>query len=288
MAIFFRHHLLALLAALAGAMLHPALARAEAGEVQTVWRLLDYVAVDYAGAVSNGRITSTAEYAEMTEFSATIRDGIAGLPARPARARLVAEAQGLQAAIGSRAAPDVVAQKARGLASDLLAAYPVPLAPARVPDPARGAALYAKNCASCHGAKGDGHGPQAEGNDPPPIAFTDAERARKRSLFALYQVIDQGLDGTAMQSFAYLPSGDRWALAAYVGGFAFKDTAVGERIWKSDPALRRQVPDLQALTGVTPETLGRAIGQDKADAVIAYLRSNPQARLFRPAQYPMR
>src|SRR3546814_7680088 len=81
--------------------------------------------------------------------------------------------------------------------------------------------------------------------DPPPIAFTDAERARKRSLFALYQVIDQGLDGTAMQSFEHLPSEDRWALSAYVGGFAFKDTVAGERIWRTDPALRQHFTDLQ-------------------------------------------
>src|SRR3546814_6712814 len=101
----------------------------------------------------------------MTEFSATIRTGIAALPSNPGRARLIAEAQGLEAAIASKAAPEAVAQKARALASDLLAAYPVPLAPAKAPDPARGAALYAENCASCHGAKGDGHGPQAIGMD---------------------------------------------------------------------------------------------------------------------------
>src|SRR3546814_14345842 len=63
---------------------------------------------------------------------------------------------------------------------------------------------------------------------------------------ALYQVIDQGLDGTAMQSFSHLPSEDRWALAAYVGGFAFKDAAAGERMWKSNAALRQRFPDLQA------------------------------------------
>jgi high-affinity iron transporter len=265
------------LAAFGGVTLYPAAACAETGEVQTVWRLLDYVAVDYAGAVSNGRVTSTAEYAEMTEFSATIRSGLAALPANAERARLVAEAEGLQAAIGSKAAPDLVAQKARSLASDLLAAYPVPLAPAKSPDPARGAALYAENCASCHGINGNGHGPQAAGLDPPPIAFTDAERARKRSLFALYQVIDQGLDGTAMQSFAHLPSEDRWALATYVGGFAFKDVAAGERIWKDDPAARQRFPDLKTFTSITPDALGRAIGQDKANAIIAYLRANPQA-----------
>ena len=160
-------------------MLNPAGARAEAGEAQTVWRLLDYVAVDYSGAVSNGRVTSSAEYAEMTEFSATIRSGIAALPAKAERARLIVEAEGLQTAIASKAAPDIVAQKARSLASDLLAAYPVPLAPAKAPDPARGAALYAENCASCHGANGDGHGPQAAGLDPPPIATSPSQRSRR-------------------------------------------------------------------------------------------------------------
>ena len=64
-----------------------------------------------------------------------------------------------------------------------------------------------ENCAACHGATGDANAPMARGMDPPPIAFTDRARARERSLFALYQVIDQGLEGTAMASFAHLPRG---------------------------------------------------------------------------------
>src|SRR3546814_6224543 len=80
------------------------------------------------------------------------------------------------------------------------------------PDLARGAKLYAENCSMCHGATGAGNGPGAAGLDPPPIAFTDAARARERSLFALYQVISHGLEGTSMASFEDLPEGDRWAL----------------------------------------------------------------------------
>ena len=38
------------------------------------------------------------------------------------------------------------------LAADLLAAYPVPLAPSLTPDVTRGVALYATQCAGCHGA----------------------------------------------------------------------------------------------------------------------------------------
>src|SRR3546814_12829526 len=82
-----------------------------------------------------------------------------------------------------------VATRAHGLAADLLKAYPVPLAPAKAPDPAMGTRLYVQSCSACHGLTGDGHGPGAARLDPPPIAFTDAERARQRSVFALYPVI---------------------------------------------------------------------------------------------------
>lgn len=93
----------------------------------------------------------------------------------------------------------------------------MPLAPKKVPDLARGAASYGQNCTGCHGEVGDGRGPDAAKLDPPPVAFTDAERGRQRSVFALYQVITQGLDGTAMASFEGLPPDDRWALAFYAG-----------------------------------------------------------------------
>ena len=45
-----------------------AFAAASDDDVQTAWRLLDYVAVDYRGAVAGGQVKSAQEYAEMTEF----------------------------------------------------------------------------------------------------------------------------------------------------------------------------------------------------------------------------
>src|SRR3546814_10358077 len=50
-------------------VLLPAVARADTTSVQSTWRLLDYVAVDYGGAVHDGRVISQAEYAEMLEKS---------------------------------------------------------------------------------------------------------------------------------------------------------------------------------------------------------------------------
>lgn len=254
-----------------------AAAQADAGDVQTVWRLLDYIAVDYEGAVSKGKVISTAEYAEMTEFAGTVRRGIRDLPNTTARAPLEKAAGDIEASIAAKDEPAVVAARSRQLASRLLAAYPVPLAPRSQPDLAKGAKLYLENCASCHGANGNGQGPLARGMEPPPIAFTDRARARQRSLFALYQVIGQGLDGTAMTSFAQLSDEDRWALAFYVGGFAFKDQKTGGEIWKADANLRQQLPSLETLAGVTPAALARTYGEAKADAVTGYLRARPEA-----------
>ena len=248
-----------------------------ADEVQTSWRLLDYIAVDYREAVTRGRVTNPAEYQEMTEFSASVGTRLARLPAHPARASLIADSAALQSSIAAKDAPPAVAARARQLADALLAAYPVPLVPARTPDSVRGAALYAESCASCHGGKGEGPSGAFAALDPAPIAFADRARARDRSIFGLYQVISQGLEGTAMQSFAALPEADRWALAFHAGSLAWRDAERGEEIWRDDEAVRRLVPDMAALVAITPAALEARIGDDKAAAVTAYLRANPAA-----------
>ncbi|MFN3388250.1 MAG: FTR1 family protein [Allosphingosinicella sp.] len=271
-------HLCFAVAALAALLLAAPAAAQDAG-VATTWRLLDYVAVDYREAVQDGKVVNQLEYDEMTEFSASIRERLDGLPEHRAKPGLIAGADALRRAIARQAPPPEVERLARGLAGDLIGAFPVPLAPDGAPDLARGAALYQQNCASCHGAAGDADVPAAATMDPPPIDFTDRARARERSVFALYQVIDQGLEGTAMSSFGHLSAEDKWALAFQSGRFAYPEAlaAEGKRIWESDPAVRQAVPDLAALTSLTPAALAATIGDDKAAAVMAYLRGNPSA-----------
>src|SRR3546814_17524295 len=55
----------------------------------TLFRSLDYMAVDYGGAVSGGRVKSASEYAEMTEFAASVSDRLMALPPTPARGQLI-------------------------------------------------------------------------------------------------------------------------------------------------------------------------------------------------------
>jgi len=248
-------------------------------DVQATWQLLDYLAVDYGGAVRDGKVVSASEYAEMREFSASARDKIAALPANPAKAALVAESKQFASLVDTKASPADVASAAHALGQHLLAAYPVPLGPKQAPDLDRGDRLFEQNCASCHGARGDARTAMARQLDPPPIAFADRQRARQRSPFALYQVINQGLDGTAMQSFAQLPDADKWALAFRAGRFAYADAEIqqGKVIWDKDAAVRAAVPDLNALSALSESQLAARIGADQAGLVIAYLRAHPDA-----------
>jgi high-affinity iron transporter len=265
------------LALCAFAAVAPANAATPEQQAQTTWRLLDYIAVDYREAVEGGRVKNQLEYDEMVEFSSAVTANIGSLPEKPQRGKLAADAKALQSAISAKVPPPRVAAQAKALAGALLQAYPVPLAPAQVPDVARGARLYAENCASCHGAKGEGPPPAFAKLDPPPIAFADRERARDRSLFGLYQVVTQGLEGTAMQSFAQLSDADRWALAFYSGTLAYPERGEGERLWRNDSGVRAAVPDLGALVAMTPAELEARIGPERAAAVTAFLRSDPHA-----------
>ena len=258
-------------------MAAPSTASAAPSDVQTTWQMLNYMSVDYSGAVANGKVVSQSEYSEMREFAGAVRQQIAGLPPSSAKAELLAKAGQFVAAVDRKEAPDQIRSLADDLGNGLLKAYPVALAPAQVPDLAHGAKLFNQTCASCHGEKGDAKTPAAAQLDPPPIAFVDKERADQRSPFALYQVIGHGIPGTAMASFSSLPSQDRWDLAYYVSRFAYPESlaAEGKRIWESDAALRKSIPDLAALSSLTEAHLAERIGDDRAAAVIAYLRSNP-------------
>lgn len=252
---------------------------AEPAPAQTIWRLTDYVAVDYAGAVADGKILIDSEYAEQSEFAATIREKIGELPATPAKAELQRQSEGLVAAVAAKADPKQVADLAHKLGAALLVAYPVPLAPKTAPDLARGAALYRDTCLNCHGATGMGDGPAAAAMETKPVAFADRTRARERSPFGLAQVIEQGLEGTAMPSFANLSTDDRWALAFAIGNFAFtpEDVKAGEKLWKEREDLRKLFPNLQALTQTSLSALSQKVGEQDALPLLAYLRANPSA-----------
>lgn len=274
---FLRRLLLATLLVAAG--LSPVAAQ-DGSDVRQAWQLLDYIAVDYGGAVADGKVVSDGEYAEMREFSATARERIGALPDNPRRGVLLAQADGLIALVQRRADAAQVAQAAHALADGLLAAYGDGSAAMPTPDPAGAAGLYAAQCAGCHGATGRGDGPAAAGMVPAPIDFTDLTRATQRSPLALYEAISRGVAGTAMPAYAQLDEAQRWALAFHVGGMAFDAASrrEGEALWaRDDGRLHAALPSLQALVRSSPAQLAQVLDDRQAAAITAFLRAQPQA-----------
>jgi len=248
-------------------------------KAKQVWRLLDYVAVDYGGAIANGAVLKASEYAEMQEFAATAERQLAELPSDASGASLQAQAARLRQAVADKADPAAVAQLAHALAGAVLKAYPFPIAPAQVPDLRRGAQLFQAQCAACHGAQGHGDGPAAARLDPKPTALAEPLRAKERSLFALHQIISSGVNGTAMASFGALPDADRWALAFFVGTLphAESDSSAGAKVWQTSAKARETMASLDALTQTSEHALAERLDAETAKSVTAYLRANPQA-----------
>ncbi|RMG37122.1 MAG: hypothetical protein D6720_03685 [Gammaproteobacteria bacterium] len=243
---------------------------AQAGEpVQRIQQMVDYLGVDYRGAVSNGAITDPSEYDEMQDFAHTLVQLAAELPATPVRAKVQRRLQALKTLVYQRADPKQVAVLSAELRQLLISGYGLSVVPRKAPDMARGAALYAEDCAACHGLDGRGNGPMAAQLDPKPTDFTDVERYRERTLYGLYSTITHGVEGTAMQSWAKLPEDDRWALAFHVGSLAARKLIADQQRPAELPAVTKEM-----LTTRTPAELAAQLGE-QGDRVVAWLRTHP-------------
>lgn len=270
---FLRLVCLALLTAMAGA----AAASDSEEAARTLVHMLGYVGVDYPATVTDGKIENAAEYAEQQEFAARIGELIATLPEQAAKTTLIADAGQLKRDIEARVPGDIVAERTRKMRDALILSWRVVVVPRALPDLQRGATLYTRDCAGCHGATGAGDGTAGAALDPPPTDFRDRMRAGQRSVYALYNTITLGVDGTGMAGFGQLSDADRWALAFHVSRFGASDEerAQGEANW---PAARAagNFSDLAAITRLSPEETRVQFGAI-GPSVLAWLRAHPEA-----------
>ena len=247
-----------------------------APEVRQLMQLVDYVGVDYPGAVVDGEVTNRAEYEEMADFTASIQTLARQLPEGGFGDRVRQRADRLRSLVEGKAPAGAVSELAGELRRDLIQGYDLSVVPRRAPDAAMGARLYRDNCASCHGVGGRGDGPAAADLNPPPTDFTDWNRARGRTLFGLYNTLTHGVDGTGMKAFDRLPGEQRWALAFHVGRLALPPELVtaGERLLLTDDTGLEQL-DAKSLATLTPNDIEARMGDDGL-ALMAYLRTRPQ------------
>lgn len=243
---------------------------------QAILNMLDYVSVEYPEFVIDGKVVDEEEYAEQVEFSSQVKELVAAMPAAARHQALIARADELAQLVRDKADGTRVVMLARALQRELVAEYDLVVAPKTAPDLAEGARLYQANCATCHGASGNGGGPAAESLEPRPTDFTDRARAAARSVFGLYNTISLGVEGTSMPAFSQLTDEQRWALAFHVSTFSAEPALIksGEAAWRKGDG-HAAFPDLAAVVTTTPaEASGNGVGND---ATLAYLRQHPQA-----------
>jgi len=244
------------------------------GQGQMVLHLLDYISVEYPQFVKAEKVINADEYAEQVEFAAEVADAVRNFPPHPEKDALMAAAAILTKLIADKGDGAKVSQRACDLQRGLIKAYRIQIAPARAPDLSKAATLYQSNCAACHGATGDGNGPQAAALDPRPTNFQDHARHFGRSVYGLYNTISLGVEGTSMPAFGNLRAEERWALAFFVSQFVSTEDErdQGKQLWER-PGMQPLFPGLSDLVGTTPaETL--RVGES-AYQVLAYLRAHP-------------
>jgi len=84
-----------------------------------------------------------------------------------------------------------------------------------------GKEAYAKNCLSCHGSEGKGDGVAGMALNPKPRNLTLNEGWKNgREFGKIYQTLEEGLAGTAMAAYEYLPVKERIAIIHFVRSLA--------------------------------------------------------------------
>lgn len=182
--------------------------------------LLDYIAADYAGAVSDGRVISQAEYDEQLEFVDAAAAASSKIPVTKVSKKVRDGLFKLKSLIQAKASSSEVAQVAQSTKREIVKLTKVALAPQSWPSLKAGRALYQQRCTVCHGVEGRGDGPGGKGLDPAPADF-HGEGMSASSPFKSFNVIRVGVPGTGMAAFNDLSDQQVWDLAYYVNSIRF-------------------------------------------------------------------
>jgi high-affinity iron transporter len=194
--------------------------------------LLDYLAVDYGGAVQNGKVLSASEYKEQVEFAKTIVELSHILPEVKASPEIQTAAGDLNRLIQSKADPEKVASLARKIQALVLQVTQLPMAPSQWPNLLSGKQIFQNTCAKCHGTIGKGDGPSAASLDPKPANFLDPQKMQEVTPFHAFNTIRLGVPGTGMTAFPAYSDQDTWNMAFYISSLRYENGAA-----PADPGL---------------------------------------------------
>ena len=188
-------------------------------DVHRLIGLLDYLAADYAGAVSGGKVVNEEEFQEQCSLASeaveAARELAAGMSQKDAG--FLAPIESFAREVAAHAAEAQVQESARDVRKLVLSRFDARLVPDAAPNYRRGAELYAQNCALCHGADGAAETDRAQALTPRPLSFLGDKARGALSPYHAFNVSTFGVEGTSMPSYELLDEPDRWDVAFYVG-----------------------------------------------------------------------
>lgn len=166
-----------------------------------------------------------------------------------------------------------------------------PTFPSSAPDVQAGAAIFAQNCAACHGDKGLGDGPQSMQLPVSVPAIGLADTARGASPAEWYKIVTQGnLDRFMPPFVGALSDQERWDVVSYVLTLHTTQTQVteGKSLFDADcPNCASQFSDQKKMSALSEDDLvgiikngqgdipafGKDYSDEQARAAAAYVRT---------------
>lgn len=223
-------------------------------------------AQEYRLGVANGVITDSAEVSEARLFLGEAKRSAALLPASLAGAT-VKELDQILAMVNGLASPDSIGARVSMLTARIAATLRIQLdeVPSNPPSLARGAEVYRRECAACHGERGVGDGLAGRGLQPPPANLTDLAALTDATPLDFYRRVTIGVAGTAMPAYeTRLSPTDRWAVALYAT--TLRDAAPNGVV---PPSLQ----DFTVTAGLTDGALLDSLGTGATRAHLAAVRA---------------
>ncbi len=228
------------------------------------------------GIDASGKLTSELEYQEAVDFLQDARGVAERLSGdRAPVVRLLVDS--LRGVVAAKRPPSEVDALYQRFVSALGNEGALEL-PTRTLEVAAGRALYAQNCASCHGAAGMGDGPAARGMTPAPPALGDAEAMADLTPALVFRVISVGIAGTPMIAWGdRLTADQRWDIVAYLHSLRATDAhrLEGEGLYTRSclachgAAGAADGPAASSLTRLPPDIGTFAWQAERSDAALA-------------------
>ncbi len=190
---------------------------------RTMVNLADYIANDYENAIQNGKVINEFEYQEMLDFSESLQSNFkeaSKLYSSKKLENLPAEIALLKTSILNKKDADDIKVQAKVISKQLLAEGVLSNIPNNYPSIKNGKKVYELHCQECHGLNGKGDGERALGLDPKPANYKELTHLFP---FHIYNTVELGIEGTAMESFAQLTEQEKWDVAFFVQTLTYKD-----------------------------------------------------------------